>query len=117
MVLKKGDNSKSASLPFGISPRVASAALYALQLFPIAGLAVAIVAYAAIRNEFVRHNAVQAFFFSVFFTVLAVILVRASLSLAVPLLSVAVAVAFLWAALKSYRGEKVELPLVNFIAG
>lgn len=104
-------------LPAGLTPNVISAVVYLFQLLPIVGLAVSLIAFATSKDEFVRHNAVQAFFFSLFFTVLAIILVRASLSIAVPLLSLAVAIAFIFAAFKSYKGEKLDLPLVKEIAG
>lgn len=98
------------------SPNVVSAIVYLFQVLPIVGLAVSMVAYAASKDEFVRHNAVQAFFFSLMFTIVAIVLVRASLSAVVPLLSIAVAIAFLYAAFKSYRGQKLDLPLVKEIA-
>lgn len=99
------------------SPNALSAAVYLFQLLPIVGLAVSMVAFVASKDEFVRHNAVQAFFFSLLFTVLAIVLVRASLSAVVPLLSAAVAIAFLYAAFKSYHGEKLDLPLVKELVG
>lgn len=99
------------------TPNIASAIVYLLQVIPIAGLAAALVAYAVSKDEFVRHNAVQAFFFSLLFTVLAIVFVRASLSVAVPLLSLAVAVAFVYAAFKSFKGQRLNLPFVKEIAG
>ena len=106
-----------AGLPAWLTPSIASSVVFMFQLIPIAGLVVAMLAYVAVKDEFVRHNAIQAFFFSLLFTVLAIVLVRASLSALVPLLSLAVAVAFIYAAFKSFKGQKLNLPFVKEIAG
>jgi len=110
-------NKGIAGLPSWLTPRVVSSIVFLFQLVPIAGLVVAMAAYAAVKDEFVRHNAIQAFFFSLLFTVLAIVLVRASLSVLVPLLSLAVAVAFIYSAFKSFKGQKLNLPFVKQIAG